>query len=173
MLDLERAQILSYTVLFNRMNEESGQVNYLLMPTVHSNFIVISTSAAHTYLNSLSVFCSKEKAYHLNFHLKIKHLIKYCISSTWLLSQIFFFAVNNKAPRRFNSNIIFVNLKFIHLQVSDRYYYISLDPEVLWVISAFKKKSQTTILSTSWVFLKLLFIGEKNNWFWLFQEYTF
>lgn len=90
MLDLERAQILSYTVLFNRMNEESGQVNYLLMPTVHSNFIVISTSAAHTYLNSLSVFCSKEKAYHLNFHLKIKHLIKYCISSNWLLSQIIF-----------------------------------------------------------------------------------
>lgn len=91
MLDLERAQILSYTVLFNRMNEESGQVNYLLMPIVHSNFIVISTSAAHTYLNSsFNVFCSKEKAYHLNFHLKIKHLIKYCISSNWLLSQIIF-----------------------------------------------------------------------------------
>lgn len=42
-----------------------------------------------------------------------------------------FFAVNNKAPRRFNSNIIPVNLKFICLQVYDKYSYISLDLEVL------------------------------------------
>lgn len=91
MLDSERAQVLSHRVLSNRMNEESGQVNYPLMPTVHSNFIVISTTVAYTHLNSpLNAFSLKEKGLQ-NFHLEIKHLMKYCISSTWLLSQFFFF----------------------------------------------------------------------------------
>lgn len=90
MLDLERAQILNHIVLFNRINGESGQVNYLLMPTVHSNFIVISTTVAPTHLNpSLNVFSFKEKGLP-NFLLEIKYLIKYWISSTWLLSQIIF-----------------------------------------------------------------------------------
>lgn len=76
------------------------------------------------------MFSTSKKKGVPNFHLKIKHLIKYCISSLIVVSNQIF-AVNNKAPRRFNYNIIPVNLKFICLQVYDRYSYISLDPEVL------------------------------------------
>lgn len=47
-MDLERAQILSCTMLFNMMNEESGQVNYLLMPAVLSTYIVNSTTVTYT-----------------------------------------------------------------------------------------------------------------------------
>lgn len=78
--------------------------------------------------------------------------------------------MNNKAPRRFYSNIIFVNFKLICLQVYDRCCYISLDPEVLWVISEFKKKFQTTILSTSWVFSQTAFYRGKMICFDYFKS---
>lgn len=138
-MDLERAQILSYTTLFNMMNEESGQVNYLLMPAVLFNFIVSSTSAAYTHWNSsLNVFCFKEIR-SAEFPFKNQSPDKILRFKCLIIVSNQIFAVNNKAPRRFNSNIIPVNLKFMCLQVCDRYSYISLDPEVLWVISESKR----------------------------------
>lgn len=164
-MDLERAQILSYTMQFNVMNEESGQINYLLMPTVLSNFVVNSTTVAYTYLNSSwNIFYFKEKRFTkfpFNNQTPYKVLPFKCLIV--VSNQIF--ALNSKAPRRFNSNIIPVNLKLICLQVCDRYSYISLDPEVLWVISELKRKQkqkQKTILSSSWIFLRLFFIEEKS-----------
>lgn len=131
LMDLERGQILSYT----RMNEESSQVMNLLRTTVLSNFVVNSTTVAYTYLNSsLHVFCfkkNKTKKRFTNFPFKNQTPNRVLHFKCLIVVSDQVFAVNNKDPRRFNCNIIPVNLKFIGLQVYDRYSYISLDPQVL------------------------------------------
>lgn len=101
------------TVLFNIMNKEFDQVNYLLKSTVLSDFIMNSTIIAHMCFNpSAAIFWFQEKMFQI-FAFKSHILDKVLHFKCLLLPQIRFSLWIINLQRRFNSNVNSINLKFL------------------------------------------------------------
>lgn len=128
----------------------------------------------HCYIynlnSSLNVFCFKEKRFtQFIFKNQACDRVLHFKCLIIVLNQIF--AVNNKAPRRFNSSFIPVNLKFNCLQIYNRYSYILLDPEILWVISELKTKNSNNYCKHQLFFSQTVFYRGRVMGFGYFESY--